>query len=170
MDWSINIIAFYINFSGTNIKKFLLLLIINNYIKMKISEKILNALKHSNLSENILKQSINHKNSLISPCLISDYLESYLYTSKNSFYKKKPRIGRLNKNMNFSKMKGTADYIKELNNVYPKGKYLTASELLTPYFGYTIGNYILKSHELFHAEKPLIIVEVGCGLGILIIY
>ena len=45
-----------------------------------------------------------------------------------------------------------------------KGKYLTASETLKPYFGYALGNYIMKFHEANHNDKPIILIEIGCGM------
>ena len=135
---------------------------------MKIAEKIKIALKQSNIisrSENMIKSSIQTK-PLANPCLISEYLDASLYTAKNSYYQTKTRIGRLENNLPYSKMRGASDYVQEMNRVYPHGKYLTASEIFKPYFGYIIGNYILKNHEINHKDKPIIIVEFGCGMGI----
>lgn len=132
---------------------------------MKLAEKLQNLLK----SNNLLKQATSHTSSLTNPCLISDYLEASLYNSKNSFYQLKPRIGRIEGNLAFNKMRGSSDYINELNRVYPNGKYLTASEILKPYFGYSLANYIMRTQEIHYKEKPITIIEIGCGMGKLIL-
>jgi SAM-dependent MidA family methyltransferase len=132
---------------------------------MKLSDKLQNLLK----SNNLLKQNVSQSFSLSNPCLISDYLEASLYNAKNSFYKSKPRIGRIEGNLAFNKMRGSSDYINELNRLYPKGRYLTASEQLKPYFGYSLANYIMRTQEQYHSDKPIIIVEIGCGMGIFVL-
>lgn len=87
----------------------------------------------------------------------------YNYNNTNNTFSP---IGRLEKPLNFVTMRGLSDYAKELNQKYPKSTWLTCSELLKPYFGYAVGNYILSKHKAKNSSTSKIkIIEVGCGMG-----
>jgi hypothetical protein len=116
------------------------------------------------LTKNIEKL-INTKNEMI----MRDYIENKLYYENEGYYSNISKcfndylpIGRLQMPLEFNKMRGISDYAKELNTKYPKSTWLTSSELLKPYFGYAVGNHILKNKKKGSNIK---ILEVGCGMG-----
>jgi hypothetical protein len=104
--------------------------------------------------------------------IMRDYVEKKLYFENEAYYSNTSQnfknylpIGRLEKPLNFTNMRGISDYAKDLHSKYPKSTWLTVSELLRPYFGYAVGNYILSNHLSNPNRKNIKIVEVGCGIG-----
>jgi len=113
-----------------------------------------------------LKSSLKTQKDLSSPNYpmpMRDFIHDKLYLNSQSYYNTKSSIGRLEDILNFSEMKGIADYVSQLNKHYPKSTYLTCSELLKPYFGYAIGNYIMNKQK--NAKGGIKIVEFGSGMG-----
>lgn len=118
--------------------------------------------------------------------LMRDYIHHKLYSENSGYYsnKNKNPIGRLENPLNFKEMRGISDYSYELNIKYPKSTWMTCPELLRPYFGFSIGNYIDKHIRIcFEMNKTKIqmndynnidvgtnsnnikIFEIGCGMG-----
>jgi SAM-dependent MidA family methyltransferase len=64
---------------------------------------------------------------------------------------------------------GYDDYQEQLFKRYPKNAWLTPSEIFKPYYGMSIGNYILQAEERLlkkhPGQEPIRIVEVGAGTG-----
>lgn len=129
------------------------------------------------------------KNSNSKKALMRDYTNHKLYSENSGYYsdKNKNPIGRLENPLNFREMRGISDYSYELNVKYPKSTWMTCPELLRPYFGYALGNYLEKSNKILkeifteritknensnnlNAEnkntiKNIKIIEIGCGMG-----
>ncbi len=100
-----------------------------------------------------------------------DYIHNKLYQENKGYYSNSNSqpIGRLESPLNFINMRGIGDYTKELNEKYPKSTWLTCPELLRPYFGYAVGNYILtdflQKKEKNKLKKNIKILEIGFGMG-----
>lgn len=118
--------------------------------------------------------------------LMRDYTNHKLYSENSGYYsdKNKNPIGRLDNPLNFRTMRGISDYSYELNVKYPKSTWMTCPELLRPYFGYALGNYLDKSNKVLkelsangsitnkNLNNPnnkgfqnIKIIEIGCGMG-----
>ena len=103
--------------------------------------------------------------------IMRDYINRKLYYENEGYYSNinSIPIGRLESPLDFKNMRGIGDYTKELNEKYPKSTWLTGPELLRPYFGYAIGNYILtdflKKKEKNKTKKNIKIIEIGFGMG-----
>lgn len=144
--------------------------------------KIKNINNSNNDFLNLLKSSNSEK------ALMRDYTNHKLYSENSGYYsdKNKNPIGRLETPLNFREMRGISDYSYELNVKYPKSTWMTCPELLRPYFGYALGNYLEKSNKILkeiQTEKirkeninlnmtdnqinkgNIKIVEIGCGMG-----
>jgi len=144
------------------------------------------------LQKNDLTKLLEFSNS--KKFLMRNYIEHKLYSENSGYYssKNKNPIGRLENPLNFKEMRGISDYSYELNIKYPKSTWMTCPELLRPYFGYALGNYIDRNNKvLLDIEKNLIyktnpgehkhsnydyklnqqgnktikIFEIGCGMG-----
>ena len=135
-----------------------------------------------NRIKNLLAKSIKASKTTTTnyPIPMRDFIHNKLYLNSSSYYNTKSSIGRLPNMLDFSEMKGISDYVTQLNKQYPKSTYLTCSELLKPYFGYAVGNYIIYSETFYSQDgkdgfkeadanksnKPNIkIIEFGCGMG-----
>lgn len=132
------------------------------------------------------------KSSKSKNCLMRDYIHHKLYSENSGYYSQKNTnpIGRLETPLNFREMRGISDYSFELNIKYPKSTWMTCPELLRPYFGYAVGNYLDKSNKILKEvsitnfkktvndkstdlnmlnqiakNKNIKIVEIGCGMG-----
>jgi len=135
-----------------------------------LNNDFINLLKNSNSKKALMREYTNHK----------------LYSENSGYYsdKNKNPIGRLETPLNFREMRGLSDYSYELNVKYPKSTWMTCPELLRPYFGYALGNYLEKSNKIIKdilnerrnkdANSPMLskdtnknikIVEIGCGMG-----
>lgn len=100
--------------------------------------------------------------------LMRDYIAKKLYNENEGYYgiNTPMPIGRLDVPLNLKDMRGVHEYSKSINQRYPRSSWLTCPELLRPYFGYSLGNYILTKNLVDNQAKENIkIVEIGCGMG-----
>ncbi len=140
---------------------------LRNKFTSHLSSKTINSANVSNVTNFANSENKTNQNSM----LMRDYIEKKLYYDdgyySNTNIDNYLPIGKLEKPLNFNKMMGIRDYAKELNSKYPKSTWLTCSELLRPYFGYSLGNYILTTHKkgLRSNNNNIKIIEIGCGGG-----
>lgn len=131
---------------------------------MSFGQKFKNIYQNGNFTLSSTEMFKNNKN-----MLMRDYINIKLYSKEEGYYSNnKEPIGRLDKPINFTMMRGLSDYTVEMNKIYQKTPWLTPSELLRPYYGYTLGNYILTQFLKFDIkvqEQGIKIVEVGFGRG-----
>lgn len=144
----------------------------NKHLLLKIYCKNFNNLKSNN--------TVNISKNLSNIVSIDDYIHNKLYNKEyNGYYSEinSIPIGKIKKPYNIKNIKGANDYLKQKEENYPENTYITASEELYPYFGHTIGNYILNSinqksninfNELVKGNKSIKVIEVGFGAGGLI--
>jgi len=126
--------------------------------------------KLKDLLSPIIKTKLNDSKKVLNPIYpmpMRDYIHNKLYLNSASYYNTKSSIGRLESMLEFGEMKGISDYIHALNKNYPKSTYLTCSELLKPFFGFAIGNYIMNSRNGKGNKSTgnIKIVEFGTGMG-----
>jgi len=126
----------------------------------------------SSKSNNINKSSTSILDSTEQEVLSSKLIQTKLYSEQDYGYysSKNPLpLAKLSSRLNFKSITSINKYYSELEKLYPQGSYTTASEILHPFYGFCVGNYILKKmnekEPLFHKDHNFHLIEVGCGQG-----
>lgn len=116
--------------------------------------------------------------------LMSEFVHRKLYDESTGGYYSSTNehtIGKLTQPLNFKDMRGFSDFSDKLVLHYPKSTYVTSSEILYPYYGYAVANYISRVNNMTSKGRSvsgnntgqaivssvtsLKIIEVGCGVG-----
>lgn len=102
----------------------------------------------------------------------AEFIHDRLYAKGDGYFSKPDnQLGILKEPIPFSDLFGYEDYVKLLYERYPKGAWLTPSEIFKPYYGMTIANYIDFVHAQIQQSdpaargQPLHIIEGGAGNG-----
>lgn len=102
----------------------------------------------------------------------SEFIHDRLYAKDEGYFSKTDnQLGLLREPIPFADLFGYEDYIKLLYERYPKGAWLTPSEIFKPYYGMTIANYIDSVYTQTQIQdpaskgSPLHIIEAGAGNG-----
>lgn len=136
------------------------------------SEFAYQVLERSQNNKNINKTKSNGKKTELTNNLIltSELIDKKLYSEEYKGYYSNINTSPINKTkktFDFKNVNSIGQYQEELNNIYPDSSYATASEILYPYYGFTVANYILRKYNQknTHKKKYLDLVEIGCGMG-----
>lgn len=102
----------------------------------------------------------------------AEFIHDRLYAKSEGYFSKQDnQLGLLKEPIPFAELFGYEDYVKLLYERYPKGAWLTPSEIFKPYYGMTIANYIDLTFSQLQATDPstrgvpIHIIEAGAGNG-----
>lgn len=109
--------------------------------------------------------------------LTRDFIHDSLYNSDYGYFSKRALIFSYPQDIDFTSLKSSEDFhhrVAELYQEYDEAEddaaaqvWHTPTELFKPWYGYAIGEYILREHLQKSSNRPLILYEMGAGNGTL---
>ncbi|KAJ1792386.1 hypothetical protein LPJ59_004850 [Coemansia sp. RSA 2399] len=118
--------------------------------------------------------------------LVREFISDSLYNPAYGYFSKQALIFSPSKGFDFSGFRDSADFLKTIGVQYqemeselddvrniPRQLWHTPTEILKPWYGYSIAHHIVKQFKADNADKqkeqPLVIYEMGGGNGTLMI-